>query len=50
MREITRLMTEVLGDADNGALRKEVRGRVVELCSRFPIYEKRLVRSQARMG
>jgi glycine hydroxymethyltransferase len=48
MRLIAGLISEVLGDPENEAIQSGVRGRVKELCERFPIYENRLVRSRAQ--
>jgi glycine hydroxymethyltransferase len=48
MRLIAGLISEVLGDPENEAIQSSVRGRVKELCERFPIYENRLVRSRAQ--
>jgi glycine/serine hydroxymethyltransferase len=48
MREIARLISEVLAEPDNEAVQQSVRARVKELCERFPIYEKRLMRSRAQ--
>lgn len=47
MRVIAGLISEVLGDPENEALQASIRSRVKELCERFPIYEKRLMRSLA---
>jgi len=47
MVSIARLISEVLGDPENESLQASVRGRVKELCERFPIYENRLIRSRA---
>ena len=49
MRQIAALISEVLAEPDNESVQKSVRGRVEELCARFPIYEKRLVRSRAQV-
>jgi glycine hydroxymethyltransferase len=48
MREIAGLISEVLADHENESVQQSVRARVKELCERFPIYEKRLVRSRAQ--
>jgi glycine hydroxymethyltransferase len=47
MRLIAGLISEVLGDPENESVQASVRTRVKELCERFPIYEKRLMRSRA---
>ncbi len=47
MSLIAGLISEVLGDPESEALQASVRNRVKELCERFPIYEKRLMRSRA---
>ena len=47
MKLIAGLISEVLGDAENESVQASVRTRVKELCERFPIYEKRLMRSRA---
>ena len=47
MRLIASLISEVLGDPENESVQASVRTRVKELCERFPIYEKRLMRSLA---
>lgn len=48
MRVIAGLISEVLAEPENESTQASVRGRVKELCQRFPIYENRLVRSRAR--
>jgi glycine hydroxymethyltransferase len=48
MAQIAGLISEVLGDPENESLQTSVRQRVKELCERFPIYEKRLVRRVAQ--
>jgi glycine hydroxymethyltransferase len=48
MREAAALISEVLADPENESVQQSVRARVKELCGRFPIYEKRLVRSRAQ--
>ena len=48
MRTIAEWISEVLGDPENESVQASVRGRVKELCERFPIYENRLVRSRAQ--
>jgi glycine hydroxymethyltransferase len=48
MRVIAGWISEVLADHESESVRKSVRGRVKELCERFPIYETRLVRSRAQ--
>ena len=48
MRVIAAWISEVLGDSENESVQASVRSRVKELCERFPIYENRLVRSQAQ--
>ncbi|MEN3331898.1 MAG: glycine hydroxymethyltransferase [Blastocatellia bacterium] len=48
MREIAGLISEVLAEPDNESVQQSVRARVKELCERFPIYEKRLMRSRAQ--
>jgi glycine/serine hydroxymethyltransferase len=50
MREIAGWIAEVLADPDSEAVQQGVRSRVEQLCRRFPIYEKRLVRSRAQMS
>ena len=47
MKLIAGLISEVLGDPENESVHASVRTRVKELCERFPIYEKRLMRSRA---
>jgi glycine/serine hydroxymethyltransferase len=47
MVSIAGLISEVLGDPENESLQASIRGRVKELCERFPIYENRLIRSRA---
>ncbi|HJQ69440.1 MAG TPA: serine hydroxymethyltransferase [Blastocatellia bacterium] len=49
MRQIAALISEALAEPDNESVQKSVRGRVEELCAKFPIYEKRLVRSRAQV-
>ncbi|HET8675556.1 MAG TPA: serine hydroxymethyltransferase [Blastocatellia bacterium] len=49
MRQIAGLISETLAEPDNESVQKSVRSRVEELCARFPIYEKRLVRSRAQV-
>ena len=49
MRQIALWMSEALAEPDNETVQKSVRSRVEELCARFPIYEKRLVRSRAQV-
>ncbi|HJQ24944.1 MAG TPA: serine hydroxymethyltransferase [Blastocatellia bacterium] len=48
MREIAGLISEVLADPESESVQQSVRARVKALCERFPIYEKRLVRSRAQ--
>ncbi|HEY9230579.1 MAG TPA: serine hydroxymethyltransferase [Blastocatellia bacterium] len=48
MREIAGLISEVLAEPDSESVQQGVRARVKALCERFPIYEKRLVRSRAQ--
>jgi glycine hydroxymethyltransferase len=48
MREIAGLISEVLADTESESVQQSVRSRVRALCERFPIYEKRLVRSRAQ--
>jgi glycine hydroxymethyltransferase len=48
MREIAGLISEVLAAPDSESVRQSVRARVNEMCERFPIYEKRLVRRRAQ--
>ena len=48
MRDIAGLISEVLADPESDTVQQSVRTRVKELCERFPIYEKRLVRSRAQ--
>jgi glycine hydroxymethyltransferase len=48
MREIASLISEVLAEPDSESVQQGVRARVKALCERFPIYEKRLVRSRAQ--
>ena len=47
MSQIAGLISEVLGEPENESLQASVRGRVKEICERFPIYENRLMRSRA---
>jgi glycine hydroxymethyltransferase len=49
MRQIALLISEVLAEPDDESVQKSVRSRVEQLCERFPIYEKRLVRSRAQV-
>ncbi len=48
MRLIAGWISEVLGDPESESLQASVRNRVKELCERFPICEKRLMRSLAQ--
>src|SRR5581483_7079853 len=48
MREVAGLISEVLAAPDSESVQQSVRARVKELCERFPIYEKRLMRSRAQ--
>lgn len=48
MSLIAGLISEVLAEPDNESVQQSIRGRVKELCERFPIYEKRLMRSRAQ--
>ncbi|MFL6213825.1 MAG: serine hydroxymethyltransferase [Blastocatellia bacterium] len=48
MREIAGLISDVLADPESESVQQGVRARVKEMCERFPIYEKRLVRSRAQ--
>jgi glycine hydroxymethyltransferase len=48
MSLIAGLISEVLAEPDNESVQQSVRARVKELCERFPIYEKRLMRSRAQ--
>jgi glycine hydroxymethyltransferase len=48
MRLIAGLISEVLAEPEGESTQASVRLRVEELCERFPIYENRLVRSQAQ--
>src|SRR5262245_45880191 len=48
MRIIAGWISEVLADNESESVRESIRGRVKELCERFPIYEDRLVRSLAQ--
>jgi glycine hydroxymethyltransferase len=48
MKLIAGLITEVVSAPDDESVSQSVRGRVRELCERFPIYETRLVRSRAQ--
>ncbi|HKQ07484.1 MAG TPA: serine hydroxymethyltransferase [Blastocatellia bacterium] len=48
MREIAGLISEVLAEPDSESVQQSVRARVKTLAERFPIYEKRLVRSRAQ--
>jgi glycine hydroxymethyltransferase len=50
MKLIAGLISEVLGDPENESVQASVRTRVKELCERFPIYEKRLMRSRAQVN
>jgi len=45
MRLIAGLISEVLAEPENESRLQAIRAKVKELCERFPIYEKRLVRS-----
>jgi glycine hydroxymethyltransferase len=49
MRQIALWISEALAEPDDKTVQKSVRSRVEELCARFPIYEKRLVRSRAQV-
>lgn len=49
MRQIALWISEALAEPDDESVQKSVRSRVEELCARFPIYEKRLVRSRAQV-
>jgi glycine hydroxymethyltransferase len=46
MRRIAAWINDVLADPDNEVLHKSIRSEVSEMCKRFPIYEKQLVRSR----
>jgi glycine hydroxymethyltransferase len=48
MKLIAGWISEILADPESESVREGVRGRVRELCERFPIYERRLVRSRAQ--
>ncbi|HVF88634.1 MAG TPA: serine hydroxymethyltransferase [Blastocatellia bacterium] len=48
MRQIAGFISETLADPENESARESVRGRIKEMCERFPIYEHRLVRSKAQ--
>ena len=48
MRQIAEWISEVVADHENESVQQSVRGRVKELCERFPIYENRLIRSRAQ--
>jgi glycine hydroxymethyltransferase len=48
MKLIAGLISEVVSAPDDESVSQSVRGRVRELCDRFPIYENRLVRSRAQ--
>lgn len=48
MRVIAAWISDVLADADNESVQASIRSHVEELCERFPIYQNRLVRSQAQ--
>jgi len=48
MSLIAGLISEVLAEPDNESVQQSIRTRVKELCERFPIYEKRLMRSRAQ--
>ena len=48
MRQIAGWISEVLADPESESVRQRIRKSVEELCERFPIYHKRLVRSLAQ--
>lgn len=48
MRQIAQWISEVVAAPDDEAVQNGVRGRIREMCERFPIYENRLVRSRAQ--
>ncbi len=48
MRQIAGWISETLGDHENETVQESIRGKVKELCERFPIYEQRLMRSRAQ--
>jgi glycine hydroxymethyltransferase len=50
MVQIAAWISEVLASPDSESIQQRVRRSVEELCERFPIYENRLVRSQAQVG
>ena len=50
MAQIAAWISEVLASPDDESVQQRVRRSVEELCERFPIYENRLVRSQAQVG
>jgi glycine hydroxymethyltransferase len=50
MIQIAAWISEVLASPDSESIQQRVRRSVEELCERFPIYENRLVRSQAQVG
>jgi glycine hydroxymethyltransferase len=50
MIQIASWISEVLASPDTESVQSRVRRSVEELCERFPIYENRLVRSQAQVG
>ncbi|MCI0490824.1 MAG: serine hydroxymethyltransferase [Blastocatellia bacterium] len=48
MRQIAAWIGEVLANVEDESAQESTRGKVKELCERFPIYEQRLVRSHAQ--
>jgi glycine hydroxymethyltransferase len=37
-KELAGWICDIIDDVDNTALQEEIRGKVVELCARFPVY------------
>ncbi|HWC77022.1 MAG TPA: serine hydroxymethyltransferase [Blastocatellia bacterium] len=50
MRQIAGWISEVLAEPERETVRQRITRSVREMCERFPIYENRLVRSQAQVG
>jgi glycine hydroxymethyltransferase len=48
MRQIAGLLSEALAAHEDETALKKIRGEVEKLCEQFPLYENRLVRSQAQ--
>jgi glycine/serine hydroxymethyltransferase len=47
MKQIAGLISEALSAHQDDTVLKKVRGEVGKLCEQFPLYENRLIRSQA---